>query len=229
MANPVLLEASVACANLVCLEADLEQLTAAGVDLLHIDIMDGRFVENFCLDFSIMRAIQSVCKLPMDCHLMVEEPERYIDRAIASGASYVCVHFEAGRHVQRTLKRIRDAGARSGIALNPATPIHNLDYILEDLDMVTIMTVNPGFAGQQLVAATLRKIADVRRMLESSGNSQVRIQVDGNVSFDNIPVMVSAGANMLVGGTSSVFHRDYSIAQAVERARALAENCECAQ
>lgn len=229
MSRPVRLEASLACAHLTRLESDLHALKDAGIDLLHIDIMDGRFVNNFCLDFSMMEAVREVIDTPMDCHLMVEDPERYVDRAIAAGAQYVCIHVEATRHVQRTLEQIRGGGAKCGVALNPGTAIHHLDYILDNLDMVTVMTVNPGYAGQPLVSSAMRKIHDVRRLLDSSGHEAVDIQVDGNVSFKNIPAMVSAGASMLVGGTSSVFHKDYSIPEAIHEVRTLVQQTERAE
>lgn len=219
--KPIHLGASIACANLARLEADLEQLCAGGIDSLHIDMMDGRFVSNFGLDFTLMETIGRVSEIPMDCHLMIEEPERYIDRAAAAGAEYITIHFEATRHAQKGLKQIRDIGARAGIALNPATPIDCLEYIEDDIDFVTVMTVNPGAAGQRLIPAMLRKIGDVRRMLDASGHTEVDIQVDGNVSFTHIPAMVEAGATMLVGGTSSVFHKDYSIPDAIQTVRQL--------
>ena len=219
--KPIHLGASIACANLARLEADLEQLCAGGIDSLHIDMMDGRFVSNFGLDFTLMETIGRVSEIPMDCHLMIEEPERYIDRAAAAGAEYITIHFEATRHAQKGLKQIRDIGARAGIALNPATPIDCLEYIEDDIDFVTVMTVNPGAAGQRLIPAMLRKIGDVRRMLDASGHADVDIQVDGNVSFTHIPAMVEAGATMLVGGTSSVFHKDYSIPDAIQTVRQL--------
>lgn len=219
--KPIHLGASIACANLARLEADLEQLCAGGIDSLHIDMMDGRFVSNFGLDFTLMETIGRVSEIPMDCHLMIEEPERYIDRAAAAGAEYITIHFEATRHAQKGLKQIRDIGARAGIALNPATPIDCLEYIEDDIDFVTVMTVNPGAAGQRLIPAMLRKIGDVRRMLDASGHGDVDIQVDGNVSFTHIPAMVEAGATMLVGGTSSVFHKDYSIPDAIQTVRQL--------
>lgn len=219
--KPIHLGASIACANLARLEADLEQLCAGGIDSLHIDMMDGRFVSNFGLDFTLMETIGRVSEIPMDCHLMIEEPERYIDRAAAAGAEYITIHFEATRHAQKGLKQIRDIGARAGIALNPATPIDCLEYIEDDIDFVTVMTVNPGAAGQRLIPAMLRKIGDVRRMLDASGHTEVDIQVDGNVSFAHIPAMVEAGATMLVGGTSSVFHKDYSIPDAIQTVRQL--------
>lgn len=227
--KPVLLEASVACANFASLESDLRLLSAAGVDSLHVDIMDGRFVDNFGLDFSIMETIARIVDLPMDCHLMIEAPERFIGRAVRAGAGYVTIHYEATRHVQRALRQIRDAGARPGVALNPATPVACLDYILDDVDVVTVMTVNPGAAGQTLIPAMIRKIGDVRRLLEKSGHEHIDIQVDGNVSFAHIPAMVSAGATMLVGGTSSIFHRDYSIPDAVHAVRRLVDEIGRAQ
>jgi ribulose-phosphate 3-epimerase len=222
--RPVHLGASIACANLARLEADLQQLCAGGIDSLHIDMMDGRFVPNFGLDFTLMETIgrmESIGEIPMDCHLMIEEPERYIDRAAAAGAQFITIHYEATRHAQKALALIRETGARAGIALNPATPIECLEYLLDDIDFVTVMTVNPGAAGQRLIPAMLRKIADVRQMLDETGRADADIQVDGNVSFTHIPAMVEAGATMLVGGTSSVFHKDYSIPEAIKAVRQI--------
>jgi len=219
----VKLGASVACANLARLEDDLRELTACGIDSLHIDIMDGRFVSNFCLDFSLMETIGRITDLPLDCHLMIEDPERYIGRAAATGAQFIAIHYEATPHAQKALQQIREAGARAGIALNPATPVQCLEYILDDIDFATIMTVNPGAVGQKLIPAMLRKIADTRHMLDAAGYPAVEIQVDGNVSFAHIPAMVEAGATMLVGGTSSVFHNDYSIPDAVHAVRQMVE------
>jgi ribulose-phosphate 3-epimerase len=225
----VKLGASVACANLARLEDDLRQLTVSGIDSLHIDIMDGRFVSNFALDFSLMETIGRISDLPLDCHLMIEEPERYISRAAAAGAQFIAIHYEATRHAQKALQQIRDTGAKAAIALNPATPVQSLEYILDDIDVVTIMTVNPGAVGQKLIPAMLRKIGDTRRMLDAAGYPAVEIQVDGNVSFAHIPAMVEAGATMLVGGTSSVFHRDYSIPDAVHAVRQMVERLGQAQ
>jgi ribulose-phosphate 3-epimerase len=217
----VKIEASAACADFARLEDQIAELTAAGIDYLHIDFMDGRFVPNFGLDYGILRTIRRLTHIPLDCHLMVEEPERYIGRTAECGAEYIAIHFEATHHVQRALKEIRKAGAKAAIALNPATPITCLEYILDDIDMVTVMTVNPGFAGQKLVPAMLRKVKDVKSMLEAAGRNDIEIQADGNVSFEHIPAMVHAGATMLVGGTSSVFHKDYSIGQAVRTVREI--------
>lgn len=229
MDRSVKIEASLACANFKNLEADVAQLSAAGIDFLHVDIMDGKFVPNFALDFGIMEAARELCSIPQECHLMVVEPERYIDRTVASGAEYVAIHYEATYHVQRALQQIRDAGAKAGIVLNPATPLTNLEYIMDDIDMVTIMTVNPGFVGQKLIPAMLRKIKDTRTLLSATGHDNIEIQVDGNVSFQHIPAMVAAGATMLVGGTSSVFHKDYSISEAVAAVREIVKGVQAAQ
>jgi ribulose-phosphate 3-epimerase len=225
--NPrIKLEASLACANFAHLDSELRKLEAAGVDYLHIDIMDGTFVPNFCLDFGVIQDVRGLTSLPIECHLMVVAPERYVEQTVAAGAEYVAIHYEATYHVQRVLQQIRDAGAKPAIALNPATPLTTLEYILDDIEMVTIMTVNPGFAGQKLIPAMLRKIGDTRTLLDSTGHNHVEIQVDGNVSFEHIPAMVAAGATMLVGGTSSVFHKDYSIDEAVAAVRQIVKGVE---
>ena len=229
MNRTVKLEASLACANFKNLESEIEQLSAAGIDYLHIDIMDGKFVPNFALDFGIMRTARELCDIPQECHLMVIEPERYIDQTVAAGAKYVSIHGEATYHLQRVLQQIRDAGAKSGIALNPATPLTTLEYILDDLDMITVMTVNPGFVGQKLIPAMLGKIKDVKTLLHATGHDHIEIQVDGNVSFEHIPAMVAAGGTMLVGGTSSVFHKDYSIAEAVSAIREILKGIKTTQ
>jgi len=229
MHKKIKLEASLACANFRNLEASIGELIAGGIDLLHIDIMDGRFVPNFALDFSIMETARQITNIPMDCHLMIEDPERYIDKTAASGAEYIAIHFEATRHVQKALQQIRDTGAKSGIVLNPATPLSSLDYILDDVDMITVMTVNPGFAGQKLIPSMLKKIKDVNTMISNAGRGDIEIQADGNVSFAHIPAMVVAGATMLVGGTSSVFHKDYSIVDAISSVRKIVEGVGSAQ
>lgn len=229
MRQTIKIEASLACANFRNLEVDIAQLKEAAVDYLHIDIMDGKFVPNFALDFRVMEIARSLCDIPQECHLMVVEPERYIARAVSSGAECVAIHYEATAHVQRALQQIRDSGAKSGIVLNPATPLTSLEYILDDIDMITIMTVNPGFAGQKLIPATMRKIRDCSSFLRSRGYDDVGIQVDGNVSFANIAGMVMAGATMLVCGTSSVFHESYSIGEAVGAVREIVKHAEAAQ
>ncbi|MEI7831437.1 MAG: ribulose-phosphate 3-epimerase [Prolixibacteraceae bacterium] len=221
MNSKIKIEASVACANFRNLEGEIREMELSGIDYLHIDIMDGMFVPNFCLDFSIMKTISEITDIPMECHLMIENPERYIEKAAQMGSKYISIHTEATHHVQRAMVQIRGLGVKSGIALNPATPISVLDYILEDLDMIVILTVNPGFAGQALIPGTIGKILEVRELLDRKGFSNIEIQVDGNVSMENIPKMVNAGATMLVGGTSSVFRKGHSIKESVTMMRSL--------
>lgn len=217
---PVTIAASLACANYLHLEEDLRALEAAGVDYLHIDIMDGQFVPNFALNTDHMAAARQVTSLPMDAHLMVERPERYLERFVAAGASIVAVHQECVTHLQRTLAEIRRLGAAAGAALNPATPVETLEYVMEDVDFLLLMTVNPGFYGQKLVPSALRKIADARAMCRRHGR-EIPICVDGNVSFKHAPKMVAAGANFLVGGTSSIFAKGLTIAEGTRKLREL--------
>ena len=219
LTRPVTIAASVACANYLRLEEDLVALEAAGVDYLHIDIMDGQFVPNFCLNADIMKAARQVTSLPMDVHLMVERPERYIETFVAAGASIIAAHQECVTHLQRTLAEIRRQGALAGVALNPATPLHTIEYVMEDIDFLLLMTVNPGFYGQKLVPSALRKIADARSLCERHGRA-IPICVDGNVSLENAPKMVAAGADFLVGGTSSIFPRGGTIADGTRQLRA---------
>jgi len=219
---PIRICASLACADFLHLERDLAALESAGVDYVHIDVMDGCFVPNFALSPDIMRWARKATNLPMDVHLMVDRPERYLETFVEAGAEILVVHQEATVHLQRALSQIRRLGARAGVALNPATSLHTLEYVLEDLDLLLIMTVNPGFWGQKLVPSALRKIADARHMLDQRG-LLADIQVDGNVSFANVPHMVGAGANLLVGGTSSIFRPGMTIAEGVRRLRQAAE------
>jgi ribulose-phosphate 3-epimerase len=224
VSRTIKLGASLACANLKNVEADIRQLDGAQIDYFHFDMMDGWFVPNFGLDFSMLAAVRELSATPVMCHLMLEEPERYIDRTASFGVASIAIHVEATHHVQRALQQIRAAGVKAGIALNPATPISALHYILDDVDLITVMTVNPGFAGQALVPSTVRKLADVRKLLDDAGCRHVEIEVDGNVSFENIPSMVASGATMLVGGTSSIFSKKHTIPNAVAAVRALVES-----
>ena len=217
--------ASVACADMLHLERDLRELESAGVDYLHIDVMDGTFVPNYALGLDLVRTLSEATDLPMDVHLMVERPERYLERFVDAGARILIVHQEATLHLQRTLAAIRGLGALAGVALNPATSLHTLDYVLDDLDLLLIMTVNPGFVGQKLVPSALRKIAEARLLFEHRG-LETGIQVDGNVSFETAPLMVRAGADYLVGGTSSIFSRGTTLADGVLRLRQVAEGAQ---
>lgn len=210
-----------ACADILNLERDVHCLEEAEIELLHIDIMDGTFVPNFCLNIDILRALSKLTDIPLECHLMINDPERYVEEIADAGAKYLSIHYEATPHAQRALAFIRHNGMKAGIALNPATPVDVLNYIIDDLDLVTLMMINPGFSGQKLIPSMIRKIEETRSYLDSRGKKNVEILVDGNVSIANIPSMVKAGATILVGGTSSVFREGYPIKESVELVKSL--------
>lgn len=199
---------SMMCVDPLDVSGALRRLEAIGVDYLHLDVMDGRFVPNLPMGMGVIEHLRGRTTLPLDVHLMVEEADQYVEMMNGWGIDRITVHAEACTHVDRTLARIREIGAEAGLALNPATPLEVLDYLAERIDRVLLMTVNPGFAGQKLTPAALRKIADCRRQLDAMGCGAVPIQVDGNVSFANIPAMVAAGADSLVAGTSSIFSQE---------------------
>jgi len=204
--EPVRLSASLMCADQLNLEAHIRQLEAIGVHSLHFDLMDAHFTPNMPLGLVVIEQLHARTHLPFDVHLMVDDNDLFIRQLLPMGVRMISVHAESARHLDRTLSMIREGGALAGVALNPATPLSVLDYVLEKLDFVLLMTVNPGFAGQWLVPITLRKIADCRRFLDERGFTHIPIQVDGNVSFENIPKMVAAGADILVLGSSSLYH-----------------------
>ena len=207
---------SVMCADLCNLEADIRELETAGVDMLHFDLMDAHFVPNMPIGLALIQQLRPKTDCPFDIHLMVENNDFFVDAVADIGVQQIAVHVESATHLDRTLSLIQAHNIKAGAALNPATPLSALDYVLDRLDFVLIMTVNPGFAGQKVVPATLRKIAECRAFLDERGIN-LPIEVDGNVSFENIPKMVSAGADILVGGTSSVFHTSGSRAENVQR------------
>lgn len=213
---------SMMCADLWRLQEVLEELEAIPVDLLHFDLMDAHYVPNMPMGLGVIEALRSHTTIPFDAHLMVQNNDFFVDRLAQLGVQQVSVHAESATHLDRTLALIRQAGMRAGVALNPGTPLCWLDYVLEHLDFVLVMTVNPGFAGQKLVPAAMRKIAGCRDYLAGHG-VDVPIQVDGNVSFLHIPAMVAAGAGSLVCGTSSLFHSEGSLTENGARTRASIE------
>ena len=201
---PAFLSASVICANPLHVGQEIRLLEEGGIDLLHIDVMDGHFVPRLGLTPELVKAIRGMTTLPIDVHLMVADPERYIPSFVQAGADIVVVHAEATTQLPRLLAMIRRLGARPGVALNPATPPGFLPYVLDDVDLVLLMAVNPGSVGERLVPSAMRKIADVHSELAERAKS-VHIMIDGHVSLDNAPEMVCSGATILVCGSSSVF------------------------
>lgn len=209
--EPVRFSASLMCADLLNLEAHVRQLEAMGVHYLHFDLMDAHFTPNMPIGLVVLEQLRERTSLPFDVHLMVEDNDLFVRKLLQVGVQMISVHAESCEHLDRTLSLIREGGARAGLALNPATPLDVLEYVLDKTDFVLVMTVNPGFAGQRVVPTALRKVADCRRFLDERGFENVPIQVDGNVSFENIPKMVSAGADLLVLGSSSLYHPDANL------------------
>jgi ribulose-phosphate 3-epimerase len=193
--------------------ASIEQ----GADILHLDVMDGHFVPNITMGPGIVKACRAVSKLTFDCHLMIENPQLYIDRFIEAGADMISIHEETEPHLQRALQMIRDGGARAGIAINPATPVESLTTSIEFCDFVLVMTVNPGFGGQHFIEPVVPKIRHIAQMIRERG-LPVEIEVDGGIDARTAPVVVSAGANILVAGSAVFGHQDRTAAMESIRA-----------
>lgn len=180
----------------------LKELEAAGVEWVHWDVMDGHFVPNMTFGQHVIKGLRGASGLFFDVHLMIEQPERYLADFKAAGADMLVVHAEATVHLQRTLAEIRRLGMKSGVALNPSTPLSVLDYVMDDVDMVLIMSVNPGFGGQKFLPATFKKVSELRAKLDAAGRSDCLIQVDGGCCVENTAELVRAGADVLVSGSA---------------------------
>lgn len=219
-----MLSASLMCADLLNVGRDLELLAEARVEYLHFDIMDGHFVPNLMLPPDFAKAVRRAGAIPFDIHLMVENPERVIPLFDIKPGDVVSVHYESTVHVHRALSMVNERGAAAALALNPATPIECAREVLPDVGMVLLMTVNPGYAGQKLVPQGIGKIRRMRAMLDELGYADLPIEVDGNCSFENAPVMYTAGASVFVVGSSSVFDPKLGIVEGAARFRKAAES-----
>lgn len=187
-------------ADFANLQRDVEMLNASDAAMLHLDVMDGVFVPNISFGFPVMKAISAYARKPLDAHLMIVDPQRYISQVRDCGCAIMTVHAEACTHLHRVIQQIRDAGMKASVALNPATPLVMIEEVIADLDMVLLMSVNPGFGGQKFITATLDKTRRLRKMIQSTG-SHAEIQVDGGVNLTTAPQLSEAGADILVAGS----------------------------
>jgi ribulose-phosphate 3-epimerase len=199
---------SILSADFSRLGEEIEAVARAGADYIHIDVMDGHFVPNITMGPLIVKAAKRVTRLPLDCHLMISEPERYVDAFAEAGADIVTVHAETATHLHRLVQQIREKGVKPGVSLNPATPLEVLEYVLGDVDMVLLMTVNPGFGGQAFIKAVIPKIKRLRAMIQER-DLAVDIEVDGGIGPETILKVSSAGANVFVAGSAIFGSKDY--------------------
>ena len=194
-----LIAPSILASDFANLQAEVTMLNASEADLIHCDVMDGRFVPNISFGIPVLESIKKHAAKPLDVHLMIVEPEKYIEAFRKAGADIITVHLEACTHLHRTLQQIKDTGAKAGVALNPHTSVHLLEDVIQDIDMVCLMSVNPGFGGQKFIEHTYRKIQALRRMITESASATL-IEIDGGVNQQNAPLLMKSGADVLVAG-----------------------------
>ncbi|MCA9816151.1 MAG: ribulose-phosphate 3-epimerase [Candidatus Obscuribacterales bacterium] len=210
----ILIAPSILSADFTRLGEEIKAAEKGGADWVHVDVMDGHFVPNITIGIPVVESIRKATDLPLDVHLMIEEPDRYVDDFARSGADYITVHAEAATHLQRTLSHIRSLGKKSGVALNPATPPEVLSYVLADIDLVLVMSVNPGFGGQKFIPTAVEKIRRLKEMFADAGLPGAKISVDGGINSDTAPKVIEAGVDVLVAG-SAIYGAD-CVAEAIK-------------
>lgn len=215
-ADRVLVAPSILSASFARLGEEIAAVEDAGADWLHVDVMDGRFVPNITIGPPVVKSIRKVTKLPLDCHLMIVEPERYVDAFAEAGADTITIHVEACTHLHRTLQHIRSLGKRAGVTMNPSTPEDAIEYVLDVVDQVLVMSVNPGFGGQSMIPSQLKKVANIRKMIDDR-KLPIDLEIDGGMNPETAKQAVEAGARVLVAGSAVFDSKDYKAAIAAIR------------
>ncbi len=211
---------SILSADFARLSDEIRKVEQAGADVLHLDVMDGHFVPNITIGPPVVASIRKATSLPLDAHLMIEEPSRYLDAMVQTGVNWISVHAEADTHLNRTISHLHDHGVRAGVALNPSTPLVAVEEVLPEADFILVMSVNPGFGGQSFVPSTLKKIRKLREIIASNGY-HARIEVDGGVGPDNLSEILAAGAEIIVMG-SAIFGSKRGASEALTELKAIA-------
>jgi ribulose-phosphate 3-epimerase len=213
---------SILSADFAHLAREIKKAEEGGADVIHVDVMDGHFVPNITLGPPVIASIRKVTELPLDAHLMIEEPARYVGDLVRAGVNWISVHVEADAHLNRTIRHIQDQGIRAGVALNPATPIGTLEEILPDVDFVLVMSVNPGFGGQHFIPSSLDKIRKLKELI-TSYSYRAQIEVDGGIGTGNLRKLIDAGADIVVAG-SAIFQSATGATEAVREMRSIADS-----